>query len=168
MDMIYNQRSIPKDRLRYGFRSSAATGCGWVAIYNALCILEKPMAPETLIRKLEHQLPLINGNTGTIFCGPALLLRSMGYSVRTLADRSQFDAAAKRAKVSILYYYWRDGWKAGSHFVSLRYENGRFTGYNTFRNSMGPDDYGESLDAFLRKHKFFGCYLTTINEKNDP
>lgn len=35
MDMIYNQRSIPKDQLRYGFRSSAATGCGWVAIYNS-------------------------------------------------------------------------------------------------------------------------------------
>ena len=26
-DLIYNQRKIPKDQWRYGFRTSAATGC---------------------------------------------------------------------------------------------------------------------------------------------
>lgn len=37
MDLIYNQRKIPKDQWRYGFRTSADTGCGWIATYNA-CI----------------------------------------------------------------------------------------------------------------------------------
>lgn len=165
MELIYNQGEIPRDRLRYGLRSSAATGCGWVAVYNALLLLGKPMAPETLIRKLEHQLPLVHGNAGTIRFGPALLLRSMGFSVRTLSDRRKFDEAARSGRVCILFYYWRHKWKFGSHFVCLRYIDGRFEGFNTFRNSKGPDNYGESLDTFLKKHRFFGCYLAVIGER---
>ena len=40
-DLIYCQHDIPKDELRYGLRTSAATGCGWIATYNALRILGK-------------------------------------------------------------------------------------------------------------------------------
>ena len=39
VDLIYNQKKIPKDQWRYGFRSSAATGCGWIATYNALQLM---------------------------------------------------------------------------------------------------------------------------------
>ena len=71
-DLIYCQRSIPADELRYGFRTSAATGCGWIATYNALRILGKKAEPEALIRYYERQLPLLHGNTGTSFWGPAV------------------------------------------------------------------------------------------------
>ena len=30
MDLIYNQRQIPAEQWRYGLRSSAAVGCGWI------------------------------------------------------------------------------------------------------------------------------------------
>ena len=38
-DLILNQRQIPADQWRYGFRSSAAVGCGWIATHNALRLL---------------------------------------------------------------------------------------------------------------------------------
>jgi hypothetical protein len=79
--------------------------------------------------------------------------------------RERFDAAAKQADVCILFYYWRNKWRFGAHFVTVRYRDGRFTGYNTFRTSEGPDDYGESLDGFLRKQKYFGPVLITIRNK---
>ena len=37
--LIYNQNHIPKDQYRYGLRSSAQVGCGWIATYNALCLM---------------------------------------------------------------------------------------------------------------------------------
>ena len=37
--MIYCQKDIPKDKLRYGFRTSASTGCGWISVYNAMRIM---------------------------------------------------------------------------------------------------------------------------------
>ena len=63
--MIYNQRKIPKDQWRYGFRASADIGCGWVAVYNALCVLGRTVEIPWLIHEFERQLPLINGALGS-------------------------------------------------------------------------------------------------------
>ena len=67
MDLIYNQRQIPKDKWRYGLRSSAATGCGWIATWNALRLMGRKTDIDELIRYYEWQLPLIHGNAGTSF-----------------------------------------------------------------------------------------------------
>ena len=50
-------------------------------------------------------------------------------------------------------------------FVALQYRDGTFTGYNTYRNSTGPDPYGESLEAFLKKKHYFGAFLIGIRKK---
>lgn len=162
MNLIYNQTKIPKDQWRYGFRSSAATGCGWVAVYNALCILGHPLPPEEVIGRLEHQLPLLNGPVGTFFCAPAMLLKQMGYQVQSTSKREDFDETAKHAKVCILYYYWRRKWKVGIHFSALRWMGDHFEGYNTFSTSDGPDNYGASLSEFVKQQGFTGCQLTAI------
>ena len=80
-DLIYCQRDIPREELRYGFRSSAATGCGWIATYNALRLLGRRAKKEELIRYYERQLPLIHGNGGTSFWGPAAFFRHHGFRV---------------------------------------------------------------------------------------
>ena len=77
-DLIYNQRQIPREQWRYGLRSSAAVGCGWIATYNALRLLGYRTTPENLIRYYEGQLPLIHGNAGTSFWGPAVCFRQWG------------------------------------------------------------------------------------------
>jgi len=52
-DLIYCQRDIPKEKWRYGFRTSAATGCGWIATFNALRLMGYRAEPEKLIRMYE-------------------------------------------------------------------------------------------------------------------
>ena len=164
-DMIYNQRQIPKDQWRYGLRTSAATGCGWIATYNALRRMRYRAEPEDLIRYFERQLPLIHGNAGTSIPGPAVFFIQQGFGVKMSAKRKEFDTLVRESDVCILFYRWRRGLKFGAHFVTVEHQDGKFLGYNTFRTSQGPDDYGESLDAFLKKQKFYCPVLIAIRDK---
>ena len=161
-ELIYNQRNIPKDRWRYGLRSSAAVGCGWIATYNALRLLGCDAEPEELIRFYERQLPLIHGNAGTTLFGPALYFRHRGFPVELVLRRRDFDRVARESDVCILFYRWHKKWKLGAHFVALQHTDRGFTGYNTYRNSIGPDPYGQSLEKFLRQKKYFGAVLIGI------
>ena len=120
---------------------------------------------DKLICYYEWQLPLIHGNAGTSFWGPALCLRNWGFPVEILFDRRRFDEATKAADACILFYRWRKKYKLGAHFVALHHTEEGFIGYNTYRNSTGPDRYGESLDAFLKEKKYFGCVLIPIRDK---
>ena len=163
--IIYNQKHIPKDQYRYGLRSSAATGCGWIATYNALQLMGYKTDIEELIRYYEWQLPLIHGNAGTSFWGPALCFQNWGFLVKILVDRKKFDEAAANADSCILFYRWRKKARLGAHFVALHHTDRGFVGYNTYSNSTGPDFYGESLDGFLKLRKYFGCVLITIHKK---
>ena len=163
-DFIYNQYTIPKDKWRYGLRSSAATGCGWIATYNALKLMGRSSEPEDLIRTYTHQVPLINGNLGTVFFGPALLFRKWGYAVKVHVRREDFDQAAKNADASILFYRWFKKCKCGAHFIALSHGETGFTGYNVYRNSKGPDYLGSSLSGFIKRRKYFGTVLFTIQQ----
>jgi len=164
-DLIYNQTEIPKDQLRYGLRSSAAVGCGWIATYNALRLLGYRAGKEDLIRYYERQLPIIHGNTGTSFWGPALCFRRWGFPVTVEARREKFDGLVERSDVCILFYHWRRKLKLGAHFVTLRKRGQTIVGYNTYRNSSGPDRYGPSLEAFLKEKGYFGAVLIGITDK---
>ena len=164
-DLIYCQSNIPKDQWRYGFRSSAATGCGWIATYNALRLMGYRAEPETLIKRYERMLPLIHGNTGTTIPAPALLFKHWGFPVKVVCSRNKFDEAAKESDVCIVFYYWRGRWKLGAHFATVQYKDGRFTGYNTYTNSTGPDDWTESIEGFLKQRKYFASLLICIQDK---
>ena len=165
--LIYNQNDIPSQEHRYGLRASAATGCGWIATYNVLQLMGCKTDIDQLIRYYEWQLPLIHGNAGTSFWGPALCFKNWGFPVSILTDRRKFDAAAKDADACILFYRWRRDWKLGAHFVALHHTEEGFVGYNTYRNSTGPDMYGPSLEGFLKQKQYFGCVLIPIRKKQD-
>ena len=166
-DLIYNQTKIPKEQWRYGFRASAATGCGWIATYNALRLMGYRAEPEDLIRYYEHQLPLIHGNAGTSFWGPGLCFRQWGFPVEFCVKRENFDRVASESDVCIIFYRWRKGYKLGAHFVTVRKTEQGFRGYNTFQNSKGPDHWGNSVDGFLKQHNYFGAVLMGIRDKRN-
>lgn len=167
MALIYNQRDIPKNQLRYGLRSSAATGCGWIATYNALQLMGYRAEPKDLIRYYERQLPLIHGNAGTSFWGPAVCFKQWGFPVKITAKRKEFDALVESSDACVLFYRWHEGLKLGAHFVALHKQNNDIYGYNTYRNSTGADPYGQSLDAFLKKKGYFGAVLIGIKDKKN-
>ncbi len=160
--LIYNQHDIPRELHRYGLRSSAAVGCGWVATHNALHLLGKRVDTDALIRYYERLLPLIHGNAGTSFWAPALAFRNWGCAVKLVSRRRDFDRAAKEAAVCILFYRWHRKGRLGAHFVALHHTPRGFVGYNTYRNSTGPDLYGQSLEDFLKDRGYYGCVLTCI------
>lgn len=164
-ELIFNQNDIPKEQWRYGFRSSAATGCGWIATYNALHLMGYHAEPEQLIRMYEKMLPLVHGNTGTNAFAPALCFKKWGFPVELVVKREKFDQAAKDSDVCILFYHWKREWKLGAHFVALRHTANGFVGYNTFKNSTGPDRYGQSLSEWLKERKYFGAVLICIRDK---
>lgn len=164
-DLIYNQKKIPKKKWRYGFRSSAATGCGWIAAYNALRLMGYQVDVEKLIRYFTWQVPLINGNMGTFLPGPAIFFRQKGFAVKMTARRKKFDVLAKESDVCIVFYYWCSKFKFGAHFVAVKYQDGKFVGYNTYSNSTGPDIYGESLELFIKKRKKYFPVLMGIRDK---
>ena len=164
-DLIYNQHAIPADQWRYGFRTSAATGCGWIATYNALRLMGYRVDIQELINWYERMLPLIHGNAGTTIPAPALRFKTWGFPVNLVLDQKKFDEAAKQADVCLLFYRWRKGCRFGAHFVALQHTENGFIGYNTFKSSTGPDRYGPSLVNFLKKHHFFGPVLICIRDK---
>ena len=164
-ELIYCQRDIPKKQWRYGLRSSAATGCGWIATHNALRLLGYETDIPKLIRYYEWQLPLIHGNAGTSFWGPAVCFRNWGFPVRMTVRRKAFDRVARESDVCILFFRWHRKVKFGAHFVTVRKTDTGFRGYNTFKNSEGPDDWGDSIDGFLKKQKYYGAVLIGIRDK---
>ena len=165
--LIYNQHTIPREEYRYGFRASANVGCGWIATHNALRLMGYKTDTEQLIRYYEGQLPLIHGNAGTSFWGPAVCFRKWGFPVEVILDRRKFDATAKDADVCILFYRWHKKHRIGAHFVALHHTGKGFVGYNTYRNSTGPDPYGKSLDAFLKTRHYYGAILIAIKDKKE-
>lgn len=165
--LIYNQRDIPRELHRYGLRSSAAVGCGWIAVYNALRLLGQTTDIDALIRYLQWQLPLIHGNLGTTFWAPRQCFRRWGYDTKLHFDRKHFDAEAQGADACILFYHWAKQNAVGAHFVALHSTDTGFVGYNTFSNSTGPDRLGDSLAVFLRRQRYFGCVLLTIRRKEE-
>ena len=165
-DLIYNQHQIPKDQWRYGFRSSAATGCGWIATYNALRLMGYRVKIEDLIHYYEHQLPLIHGNVGTTFWAPAICFKQWGFPVEMCIKQGNFDAVVKHSDVCLLFYRWRKGYRLGAHFAAFQHTEDGFVGCNTFKNSTGPDRWGPSVSAFLKGRRYFGAVLICIQNKN--
>ena len=164
--LIYSQRAIPKDQYRYGFRSSAKTGCGWIATYNALCLLNKDPDIHEIISFYEHELPLINGNIGTFMLSPVHYFQTHGYEVYYTGNKNKFDDLAKASDVSILFFWWRYKFMIGPHFVALHEMPNGYYGYNTYANSKGPDYYGKSIKTFLAKKHYFGAILIGIKRKD--
>ena len=164
-NMICNQKQIPKEQWRYGLRSSAATGCGWIATYNALRLMGYHAEPEKLIRYYQRRLPLVNGNFGTFILNLVNFFRKRGFPVTVTARWSELDQTARDADVCILFFFWRGKASVGSHYVALRWEGDGFVGYNTYSNSAGPDSYGPSLAAFLKERKYFLPILLSIRDK---
>ena len=163
--LIYNQKKIPKDQWRYGLRSSAATGCGWIAAYNALQLMGYHTEPEKLIRYYKRHVPGLNGTLGTFVMTPVQLFRKLGFEVKVTVRRSEFDDLAKSSDACILFYHWIRRPKFGAHFAALQYRDGQFTGYNTYKNSTGPDGYGKSIEEFISRKKYFGTVLIGIRDR---
>lgn len=162
-EYIYNQNDLPRG-LHYGFRESRATGCGWIAVYNALLYMGYKVNIPALMRKLERQVPLIHGNFGTLAFAPCFFFRSLGFHGEISARVSDFDAMLARSDCALLFYYWKNGKRIGSHFIALHKSPDGITAYNVYANSKGADCLGRSLSDWISANRHFACVLTGIKK----
>lgn len=118
----------------YGRQGSAAAGCGWVAVYNALRLLGIPADRETVRAQMERLL-ILGGWNGTPFYALALYLRQKGVRVRFTLHRSKFGRAARKSQAGIVFYLYH---KKGrpfpiGHFAAFApTADGRCHFYNDF------------------------------------
>ena len=148
--------------LRIG--KSASVGCGWIAVYNALCILGYEENPTDIIRYFCRRAPIWNGLLGTFITNPAGFFRKKGYTVETSGRKYTFDRILRENDVCILFFFWRQKFCIGAHFIALHYRDGNIKGYNTFQNSNGPDDLGENIKEFLESNRYYFPVLTGIRK----
>lgn len=163
-DYIFNQNELPKG-MHYGFRESRATGCGWVAVYNALTHMGYRVNIPVLMRKLERQVPLVHGNLGTLAFAPYFFFRSQGFPAKISAKQADFDEILARSDCALLFYYWKSGKRIGSHFIALHQAPDGITAYNVYANSKGADHLGQSLSGWITRNHHFACVLTGIKQK---
>lgn len=163
--LIYNQKHIPKNKWRYGLRSSAATGCGWIATHNALRLMGYLSNPTELIQYYEHHFPLINGNFGTFIFSIIHYFKQHQFQTKLIYQRKKFDDASKNCDACILFYFWRNKYNVGLHYITVQYSYDNYWGYNTYSNSTKADNLGSSLEEFLRQRHYFGSLLITIQDK---
>ena len=163
--LIYNQNSIPKDKWRYGLRSSADTGCGWIATYNALTLMGYNIDPQKLINYYEKAFPVINGNFGTFILNPIFLFKRLGFELRVRDNLVEFDKIAAEYDVCIVFYRWLRKLKYGSHYITVNCKDGKFYGYNTFKDSEEAVCIGDSLIDYIKRRKYFGAVIIGIKNK---
>jgi hypothetical protein len=139
-DFICGQRSDENAaKIKMGDYTGDYNGCGWVALYNALKLLDAPVHPADIVFWLET-------NNGTRdFLKKAMFgvkcqairgyLEYLGYNVN-MAPANVLDTQIRDSRVSIVYYRWADikKRKFGEHYTVVNW-NARGNSYEVYNNN---------------------------------
>lgn len=134
--MIDKQDSEPASLVRMGtvddMNEGWYNGCGWIAVYNLLIMLDNPRHPADIVRYFETSGgTVMDGVFGTYPFAIENYLDNLGYNVRqTLFPRSSLsvDNEIKSAGACILAY----AHTSAAHYVAIEYfdNDDRFIVYN--------------------------------------
>jgi hypothetical protein len=156
--LIDNQARRPANQIRMGSTDGRNegwyNGCGWVATYNALILLDEPQHPAEIVRYFEMSGGTVLGGVfGTFPNTIEAYLQHMGYSVNHALFPQltlNIDDTIKEARVGILAY----AHTGAAHFITIEYREdlGRFVVYNdrfarTRSTYLGLDDITNSGSA---------------------
>ena len=136
VSLIDDQRLRPANQIRMGSidgrNEGWYNGCGWVAAYNALILLDAPRHPSEIVRHFESGGgTVMEGLFGTYPRAIEGLFIDSGYNVsHVLFPQSSIDldAAIKASNVSILAYLHT----RAAHYVAIEYSEAddKFIVYN--------------------------------------
>lgn len=164
---IFNQKATGICDYRYGFNTVGPYGCGLVATYNALLLLENqpdsqnviPMNFHDIVREYEQSGLLAYGCFGLHPLAIAQFFIKRKYDVNISFNK--FERATIENDANIMYYLHN----TGNHYVAIQYNEGSFKGYNTFcDNNTSVDDLKNSITT-LRDGKYKGTILISISKK---
>lgn len=142
---IHGQSRPPVAGMRYGVVNAAWSGCGLIAVYNALLLLGNPHPLWDVIAWGDLKGAALFGIFGTSHQRAGRLFRQLGYAVTAVTDPALFDAHAQRAEVCLFTFWNRKGrFYKGMHTVCAQWREGALEVYNLYNTS----DKIERLPSF--------------------
>lgn len=118
---VNGQRLPPVGELRYGLGHVARSGCGLIAVYNALTLLGDPRPLSEVIYWGDRRARVALGLFGTRPGRGGALFRRLGWAVTKTGGREDLDRAVREGEVC-LFTYWNHRRRPhrGIHTVCLR------------------------------------------------
>jgi len=162
--LIYSQEDYP-EIFGYGpWGNIPDNACGAIAIHNANNILGLSTNYAYLYYLLNKSWPLITTGGGYFGTKTSIIseyYKWMGCNVKSYTNMSK---VSTKHEAYVIFYPWK-GDKLldfGAHYVSAKYENGKFVVYN---NSGKVEKY-DTLDDFRKQHStVIGMQVWGIDKK---
>lgn len=135
---INGQGLSPVKDMRYGIVDVGRSGCGVIAVYNALLLLGNPHRFWEVAAWGDRKAAAAFGLLGTLPWKARSLFQRLGYAVTTVTDGALLDGGAQSADVC-LFTYWnqRGSVRRGMHTVCLQYRCGGIEVYNLYNSHAG-------------------------------
>lgn len=143
-----NGQGLPPVRdMRYGAVDMARSGCGVIAVYNALVLLGEPYCLCDVIAWGDRHAAVLFGLLGTFPSAAKGLFRRLGCEVAAVRDPRAMDACARKADVCLFTYWNRRGSvRRGMHTVCARWRDGGLEVYNLSNACAGTARKGSFLE----------------------
>lgn len=141
--------------------NTAANGCGWISVFNALKIIGCREQPSYLIHEMEGGCR----RRGTGGVNPFYIfrwLKARGFRVKMLTGFDNMERAADTSDAFILCYLYRaKKGGIGGHFIAGKKQGGIYTIYN---GEKPGETHPESIRACVSKNSVL-CMMITIEQK---
>jgi RHS repeat-associated protein len=164
---IFNQRADEMHQYRFGFNHVGNVGCGLVATYNTLLLLENQTESHNIISMYFHdvireceQIGLLAYNMGVHPFATVQFFIKKNYDVNI--SFNNFDNVANNENIVNIMHYTHCG---GTHYVAIKYENQKFKGYNAFCNKNSFDEFDSIATLENGNNTYQGKILISISEK---
>lgn len=163
-EYINGQGLSPYKNMKFMARTVGKSGCGPIAVYNALNALGLKKDFDDIINYYsKHKLINLNGILGTNIFSMAACFKNNGCKCKIylLPNIKIMERIIKRDKIGIILYRH----EKGAHFVCVQYDkynDKRFIVYN--KSNYSPNEYNyDSLVQMSKNNKFFlPVFLITL------
>lgn len=157
---IFDQGTKEVEAFRYGKENAGKSGCGPIAVYNALRLREKAPNLATLIDQFEHQKSLVlSGAFGTDPNSIPPVLSQYGIDVQTYRDFAGITGAMKMGDVAVmLIWNDRENVQKGVHYFTVQRAGNGYEAYNRYAGEKAPLQK-RNLSEILNHSRYILGYL---------
>lgn len=139
---IIDQRELGDEP--YGACASDYNGCGWIALFNFLRLIGRPLPPDA-IKKALLSRSLLSGRLGTSPFAVQRFLKSSGIPARFAAGKKKAVRASLSARAGVLFYLH----SRGLHYVAFASDGDTLRFFNAI---SGKEDHRTDMAGFLKAH----------------
>ena len=153
---IYNQKDEGVRDIPFGLANVGHSGCGPVALYNALQLLgQYHFSFEEILQYYEDNHYLTwGGLLGSEISGCVRFLEDQGYIVMLVPNTDKNEDIANIADVCILWYCFRQSGAlpVAAHYVAFTQTDGIGKYYNAYSNQTSIYTYRGGPNSFMRDY----------------